>query len=84
MRRALNWGKWLVKKNNLAHLTLRIQNVLAYGARNTSISVKLSKAGKRAVQSHIVSHVKDKLRKRTKRSNDECHDSIESGKPGGE
>ena len=31
--------------------------------------MKLLRAGKRAVQSHIVSHVKDKLRKRTKRSN---------------
>ena len=40
--------------------------------------MKLLRAGKRAVQSHIVSHVKDKLRKRTKRS---CNNSIESGKP---
>ena len=55
--------------NNLAHLALRIQNILVYGARNASISVKLLRAGKRAVQSHIVNHVKDRLRKRTRRSN---------------
>ena len=31
--------------------------------------MKLLRAGKRAVQSHIVNHVKDKLPKRTRRSN---------------
>ena len=34
-RRALNWGKWPVKKDNLTHLALRIQNILIHGGRNT-------------------------------------------------
>ena len=67
-RRALNWGKWLVKKNNRAHLALRIQNILVYGAWNTSISVKLSRDGKRALFSRILwAMLKMKLRKSTKR-----------------
>ena len=69
-------GKWRVKKNNLAPLALRTQNKLVYGARNTSVRlvlssrmIKLSRTGKQAVQSHIVSHVSEKLWKSTKRSN---------------
>ena len=69
-RRALNWGKWLVKKNNRAHLALRIQNILVHGAWNTSISVKLSRAGKRALFCRILwAMLKKTLRKSTKRSN---------------
>ena len=79
MRRALNWGKWLIKKNNLAHLALRIQTILVYGARNTYISVKLLRAGKRADHSHIVSHVKEEVTEEHEKV--QCNNSIESGKP---
>ena len=34
-RRAPNWGKWRVKKDNLTHLALGIQNILIHGGRNT-------------------------------------------------
>ena len=57
-RRAPNWGKWRVKKDNLTHLALGIQNILIdggrntkdkkkliYGGRNTSVFLVLSRAG---------------------------------------
>ena len=76
MRKTLNWGKWWVKKFNLAPFALRTQGKLVYGARNTSVCLvlssrimKLSRAGKQVVESHIVSHVSEKLWKSTKRSN---------------
>ena len=76
MRRTLNWGKWRVKKNALAPVALRIQNMLVYGARNSSVSLvlssrmmKLSRAGKQALQTYIESNVSEKLWKSTKRSN---------------
>ena len=69
-------GKWRVKKNTLATASLRIQIILVYGARNSSVSLvlssrtmKLSRAGKQALQTHIVSNVSEKLWKSTKRSN---------------
>ena len=74
--KTLNWGKWWVKKFNLAPFALRTQSELVYGARNTSVCLalslrmmKLSRAEKQAVESHIVSHVSEKLWKSTKRSN---------------
>ena len=42
MPRTLNWEKRRVKKNNLAPLALRVQNILVYGARDTSVSFVLS------------------------------------------
>ena len=42
MPRTLNWEKRRVKKNNLASLALRVQNILVYGAGDTSVSLVLS------------------------------------------
>ena len=42
MPRTLNWEKRWVKKDNLAPLALRVQNILVYGARDTSVSLVLS------------------------------------------
>ena len=74
--RTLNCGKWRVKKNTLAPVALTLQNMLVYGARNSSVSLvlssrmmKLSRAGKQALHTHIVSNVFEKLWKSTKRSN---------------
>ena len=67
-----------MKKNNLTPLALRVQNILVYGARDTSVSFVLSSRmmkgqcqadGKQAVQSLIVSHVSEKLWRSKKRSN---------------
>ena len=42
MPRTLNWEKRRVKKSNLAPLALRVQNILVYGAGDSSVSFVLS------------------------------------------
>ena len=79
IRRTLNWEKRRVKKNNLAPLALRIQNILVVTVAGILLyplfclrewrKFKLSRAGKQAVQSHIVSHVSERLWRSKKRSN---------------
>ena len=65
-RQTRHWsGRWFIRCSsqvpNLMHALCRIQNILVYGARNTSVCLvlssrimKLSRAGKRTVQSHVV------------------------------
>ena len=78
--------KGQVKKNNPALLALRIQNITIYDARNTIVCLvlslrmmKLFRAGERAVQSHIVSHVSEKL-SMEEHEKVERNDSNETGK----
>ena len=78
--------KWQVKKNNLALLALRIQNMTVYDAGNTIVCLvlsfrmmKLLRAGERPVQSHIVSHVSEKL-SMEEHEKVERNDSNETGK----
>ena len=56
MRGTLNWEKWRVKKNNLAPLALRIQNIRC----QKYFCMPFLTTGKRAVQPLIVSHVSEK------------------------
>ena len=53
--------KWRVKKNNLALLALRIQNMTVYDARNTIVCLVLSLKSGQFSCIIIVSHVSEKL-----------------------
>ena len=75
-----------IKKNNPSLLALRIQNITIYDARKTIVCLvlslrmmKLFRAGERAVQLHIVSHVSEKL-SMAEHEKVECNDSNETGK----